>query len=92
MGASKDRNWASEARYEIVRHARGVVRARALHGSGEMTKEIDRRLKVSDTVIRTSDRAHRRGRRGANRATAQRKAASARRRVARGLPPEPDPE
>jgi len=55
-------------------------------------KELDRRLKVSDLVIRhlvvrvDEDLAI------AARAKAERQATSARRRVARGLPPEPTPE
>ena len=88
----KTENWGKrKLAYEIGRHREGVYVLEHLHGSGEMTKELDRRLKVSDTVIRHLIVRIDEDVEVANRATAQRKADSARRRVARGLPPEPDP-
>jgi hypothetical protein len=56
-----------------------------------MTKELDRRLKVSDTVIRHLIVRIDEDVEIASRATADRKANQARRRVARGLPAEVDP-
>jgi len=88
----KTENWGKrKLAYEIGRHREGVYVLEHLYGTGEMTKELDRRLKVSDVVIRhlivrvDEDLAV------AERATTERKADQARRRVARGLPPEPDP-
>lgn len=88
----KTENWGKrKLAYEIGRHREGVYVLEYLYGTGEMTKELDRRLKVSDVVIRhlivrvDEDLAI------AERATTERKADQARRRVARGLPPEPDP-
>ena len=78
--------------YEIGRHKEGIYVLHVLIGTGDLIKEIDRRLKVTELVIRhlivrvDEDLAI------AARAKAERQATSARRRVARGLPPEPTPE
>ena len=88
----KTENWGKrKLAYEIGRHREGVYVLEHLYGSGEMTKELDRRLKVSDVVIRHLIVRVDEDLEVANRATTERKADQARRRVARGLPPEPDP-
>ena len=88
----KTENWGKRRlAYEIGRHKEGVYVLEQLYGTGEMTKELDRRLKVSDAVIRHLIVRVDEDLEVANRATTRRKEASARRRVARGLPPEPDP-
>lgn len=88
----KTENWGKrKLAYEIGRHKEGVYVLEHLYGTGEMTKELDRRLKVSDAVIRHLIVRVDEDLEVATRATTRRKEASARRRVARGLPPEPDP-
>ena len=59
--------------------------------SGDVMKEIDRRLRVSDEVIRHLVVRVDEEIRVAERTRDSRKANQARRRVARGLPPEPAP-
>ena len=88
----KTENWGKrKLAYEIGRHREGVYVLEQLYGPGEMTKELDRRLKVSDAILRHLIVRVDEDLEVANRATTRRKEASARRRVARGLPPEPDP-
>jgi small subunit ribosomal protein S6 len=60
-------------------------------GSGELMKEIDRRLRVSDQVIRHLTVRIDDENRIIERSRALRKEGSQRRRVARGLPPERQP-
>jgi len=75
--------------YEINRHREGVYVLEVINGPGELTAELDRRLRVFDDVIRhmivrvDEDLA------AAERAKARRQQATADRRVRRGLPPEP---
>jgi small subunit ribosomal protein S6 len=85
-------NWGRrKLAYEIGRHKEGTYVLVVLNGSGELMKEIDRRLKVFDTVIRhlvvrvDEDQAV------IERTRAERTATSRRRRVARGLPPDRQP-
>ena len=61
-------------------------------GPGDLVKELDRRLKVTDNVIRHLIVRVDEALRIAERRKAARKAETARRRVARGLPAEPTPE
>jgi small subunit ribosomal protein S6 len=60
-----------------------------ISGTGEMMKEIDRRLRVTDTIIRHLTVRVDEDLRVAERLRSERKATQARRRTARGLPPEP---
>ena len=75
--------------YEINRHREGVYVLELINGPAAMVTELDRRLRVIDTVLRhlvirvDEDLA------AAERAQTRRKAAMAARRVRRGLPPEP---
>src|SRR5262249_33260800 len=92
FGGNFDRteNWGRrKLAYEIGHHREGVYVLEVINGPGPMTAEIDRRLRVIDTVIRhlivrvDEDLAR------AERAKAERKSSMAARRVRRGLPPEP---
>jgi small subunit ribosomal protein S6 len=77
--------------YEIGRHKEGTYVLEAIIGGGELMKEIDRRLKVSDLVIRhlvvrvDEDQAV------VERTKARRTETSRRRRIARGLPADRQP-
>jgi small subunit ribosomal protein S6 len=88
----KTDNWGRrKLAYEIGRHKEGTYVLEAINGSGELMKEIDRRLRVTDLIIRhlvvriDEDQAVVDRRRTARTET------SRRRRVARGLPPERQP-
>ena len=49
----KTENWGRrKLAYEIGRHKEGTYVLEVINGSGELMKEIDRRLKVIDLVIR----------------------------------------
>ena len=49
----KTENWGRrKLAYEIGRHKEGNYVLDVINGSGELMKEIERRLKVYDTVIR----------------------------------------
>ncbi|MCC7008753.1 MAG: 30S ribosomal protein S6 [Acidobacteria bacterium] len=75
--------------YEIAGQRDGIYVLEVINGPGALTAELDRRLRVFDTVIRhmivrvDEDLAV------AERARVRRKEESAARRVRRGLPPEP---
>ncbi|HZB25386.1 MAG TPA: 30S ribosomal protein S6 [Vicinamibacterales bacterium] len=88
----KTENWGRrKLAYEIGHHREGIYVVETISGSGELMKEIDRRLRVIDQVIRhlvvrVDDEL-----RVAERRRSDRKTTQARRRTARGLPPEPQP-
>jgi ribosomal protein S6 len=67
--------------------ARTKLRPRGLNGPGELIKELDRRLKVTDLVVRHLVVRVDEENRVADRRQTKRKDEAARRRVARGLPP-----
>src|SRR5687767_10664313 len=77
--------------YEIGHHREGIYVVETITGSGELMKEIDRRLRVIDQVIRHLVVRVDEELRVAERTRSARKAMQSRRRVARGLPPEPAP-
>ena len=88
----KTENWGRrKLAYEIGRHKEGTYVLHVVNGSGEMIKEIERRLRVFDYVIRYLAVRIDEDVRIAERVGAERKAETARRRAARGLPPEPEP-
>jgi small subunit ribosomal protein S6 len=88
----KTENWGrKKLAYEIAHHREGVYVVETITGSGELMKEIDRRLKVIDQVIRHLIVRVDEELRVAERTREARQATSARRRVARGLPPERQP-
>ncbi len=74
--------------YEIGRHREGIYVLDLMTGPGDMIKELDRRLKVIDLVIRHMVVRVDEETRIAERRKAERDAAVAARRVARGLPAE----
>jgi small subunit ribosomal protein S6 len=88
----KTDNWGRrKLAYEIGHHREGIYVVETIRGSGDLMREIDRRLRVIDTVIRHLIVRVDEDLRIAERQRDQRKASQARRRVARGLPPEPEP-
>jgi small subunit ribosomal protein S6 len=88
----KTENWGRrKLAYEIGHHREGTYVVETITGSGELVKEIDRRLRVNDQVVRHLIVRVDEELRVAERTRDARKSAQARRRVARGLPPEPQP-
>ena len=88
----KTENWGRrKLAYEIGRAREGTYVVETISGSGEMMKEIDRRLRVTDTIIRHLIVRIDEDLRVAERLRSRRKSTQARRRTARGLPPEPHP-
>lgn len=77
--------------YDIGKHKEGFYVLHVIVGSGELMKEIDRRLKVTEGLLRhlivRVDEAERK----AERAKTIRVEDSRRRRIARGLPPDRQP-
>jgi small subunit ribosomal protein S6 len=78
--------------YQIGRYKEGIYVLHVIQATGELVKELDRRLKVTDNIVRhlivrvdeaLLVAAHRKERRQAK---------TAKRRIARGLPAEPTPE
>ncbi|MEO8077025.1 MAG: 30S ribosomal protein S6 [Acidobacteriota bacterium] len=94
MGGTLDKteNWGRKRMaYDIGRHREGNYVVETISGSGELMKEIDRRLRVIDQVIRHLVVRVDEELRVAQRTTDARKTFVARRRTARGLPPERQP-
>ena len=88
----KTENWGrKKLAYEIGHHREGTYVVETITGSGELMKELDRRMRVIDQVIRHLIVRVDEELRVAERTRDARKATQARRRVARGLPPEPQP-
>lgn len=88
----KTENWGRRRlAYEIGKHREGTYVVETITGSGELMKEIDRRLRVNDAVIRHLVVRVDEELRVADRTRSARQATSARRRVARGLPAERQP-
>jgi len=88
----KTENWGRrKLAYEIGRHREGTYVVETITGSGELMKEIDRRLRVLDAVIRHLVVRVDEELRVAERTREARQSNSARRRVARGLPAERAP-
>jgi small subunit ribosomal protein S6 len=88
----KTENWGRKRlAYDIGHHREGTYVVETISGSGDLMKEIDRRLRVIDQVIRHLIVRVDEELRVAQRTSEARKQFSARRRVARGLPPERQP-
>ena len=86
----KTENWGRrKLAYEIARNREGVYVLELINGPAAMTAELDRRLRVVDTVIRHMVVRVDEELATAERARVRRKSAMAERRVRRGLPPEP---
>ena len=77
--------------YEIGRHKEGIYVLEVILGSGELLKEIDRRLKVTDLIIRHLIVRVDEEQAVVERTRARRTTTSRRRRVARGLPADRQP-
>jgi small subunit ribosomal protein S6 len=82
-------NWGRrKLAYEIGHQKEGVYVLELLTGTGEMVRELDRRLKVIDAVLRHLVVRVDEELKVAERTRTRRKEHSERRRVARGLPPQ----
>ena len=88
----KTDNWGRRRlAYEIGPHKEGTYVLETIDGGGELMKEIDRRLKVSDLVIRHLIVRIDEEQSVVERTRTKRTEGSRRRRVARGLPPDRQP-
>jgi small subunit ribosomal protein S6 len=84
----KTENWGRrKLAYEIGPHKEGVYGIELINGSGELMKELDRRLRVIDLVIRHMIVRVDEEKKVIDRTRTKRQAESERRRVRRGLPP-----
>ena len=88
----KTDNWGRRRlAYEIGRHKEGTYVLEVINGTGELMKEIDRRIKVTDLIIRHLVVRVDEAQAVIERTKAARSATSQRRRIARGLPAERQP-
>ena len=88
----KTDNWGRRRlAYEIGRYKEATYVLESIAGSGELLKEIDRRLKVSDLVIRHLIVRVDEDQKVVERTRTKRGDVSRRRRTVRGLPPERQP-
>jgi small subunit ribosomal protein S6 len=85
----KTDNWGRrKLAYEIGRHKEGTYVLEVINGDGELMKEIDRRFKVSDLIIRHLVVRVDEEEGVVERTRSKRTDTTRRRRVARGLPPD----
>ena len=85
-------NWGRKRlAYEIGHHKEGVYVLEVINGSGELMKEVDRRLKVIDEVVRHLIVRVDEEKKVVERTRTKRQSESERRRVKRGLPPQRQP-
>ena len=88
----KTENWGRrKLAYEIARHKEGVYVLEVINGSGELMKELDRRLRVIDQVLRHMVVRVDEEKQVVDRIRTKRQSESERRRVKRGLPPQRQP-
>src|SRR5262245_30157263 len=88
----KTENWGrKKLAYDIGHYKEGVYVLEVINGSGELMKELDRRLKVIDQVVRHMIVRADEEKKVVERTRAKRQADSERRRVKRGLPPQRQP-
>jgi small subunit ribosomal protein S6 len=88
----KNENWGRRRlAYEIGHQKEGVYILDVINGSGELMKELDRRLKVMDQVIRHLVVRVDEEKKVVDRTRTKRQSESERRRVKRGLPPQRQP-
>jgi small subunit ribosomal protein S6 len=84
----KTENWGRRRlAYEIGPLKEGVYVLEVINGSGELMKELDRRLKVIDLVVRHMIVRVDEEKKVVERTRTKRQSESERRRVKRGLPP-----
>ena len=94
MNGAFDRteNWGRKRlAYEIGPNKEGVYVLDVINGTGELMKELDRRLKVMDQVIRHMVVRVDEEKKVVDRTQTRRRTTSERRRVKRGLPPQRQP-
>jgi len=88
----KTENWGRRRlAYEIAHQKEGVYVLELINGSGELMKELDRRLRVMDQVIRHLVVRVDHEKRVVERTRSKRQSNTERRRVKRGLPPQRQP-
>ena len=88
----KMENWGRrKLAYQIAHHKEGVYVLEVINGSGELMKELDRRLKVMDQVVRHLVVRVDAEKKVVDRTRTKRQTESERRRVKRGLPPQRQP-
>ena len=88
----KNENWGRRRlAYEIGHHKEGVYVLDVINGSGELMKELDRRLRVMDQVFRHMIVRVDEEKSTIDRTRSKRQSESERRRVKRGLPPQRQP-
>jgi len=88
----KTENWGRrKLAYEIGHFKEGVYVLEVINGSGELMKELDRRLKVIDEVVRHLIVRVDEEKKVVDRTRTKRQSESERRRVKRGLPPQRQP-
>ena len=88
----KSENWGRrKLAYEIGHFKEGVYVLEVINGSGELMKELDRRLKVIDEVVRHLIVRVDEEKKVVDRTRTKRQSESERRRVKRGLPPQRQP-
>ena len=88
----KTDNWGRrKLAYEIGPHKEGVYVLQVIIGSGDLMKELDRRLKVLDQVLRHLVVRVDEEKKVVERTQTRRRTTSERRRVKRGLPPQRQP-
>jgi len=85
-------NWGRKRlAYEIGHNKEGVYVLEVINGSGELMKELDRRLRVMDQVLRHMIVRVDQEKKVVERTQTKRRTESERRRVKRGLPPQRQP-
>jgi small subunit ribosomal protein S6 len=88
----KTENWGRKRlAYEIARHKEGVYVLEVINGGGELMKELDRRLRVMEQVVRHMIVRVDEEKKVVDRTRTKRQSESERRRVKRGLPPQRQP-
>jgi small subunit ribosomal protein S6 len=88
----KTENWGRrKLAYEIGHFKEGVYVLEVINGSGDLMKEVDRRLKVIDEVVRHLIVRVDEEKKVVERTRTKRQSESERRRVKRGLPPQRQP-
>ena len=88
----KTENWGrKKLAYEIGHNKEGVYVLQVINGSGELMKELGRRLRVMDLVIRHMVVRADQEKKVVERTRTKRQSNSERRRVKRGLPPQRQP-
>ena len=94
MGGQIDKteNWGRrKLAYEIRHNKEGFYVLEVIKGSGDLMKELDRRLKVIDQVVRHMVVRVDEEKKVVDRTRTKRQSESERRRVKRGLPPQRQP-